>query len=1078
MAIALVQVGGEVLGALYVTLLPEHRFGADELEVLELLAAHAGMALHHVALYRATERARQESAAVIAAMADGVAVVEADGTVRSWNGSMARLTGWPAERAVGRPVPFSLPDVGEVLTSRPESRRWLDVVVSPAGAGGERVVSARDVTAAKELEAAQELFLATASHELRTPLTVLRGFGETLLRHWDVLDEEQRRELVQRMLVRSEGMSGLVEQVLSATAAGLTTATATPEPFDLAGVTRAASRSLAGASAGHPLTVHAEGRVGALGRPETVAALLDQLVENAVKYSPDGGAVHVHVHAEPDAAVLSVADRGSGIRPADVERVFERFQRGQQSARGPAGAGLGLWIVRRTVQAQGGTVSAAPREGGGTVVTVRLPRSDDAGSTAGDVAADRQLRKQRPGERVAGGPGGLDLRRAPAVAAQPHPRRTRGGTAASRGPAGRAYVQRCTLRPGRRPRRRRGGRQVASHQVGGRGVGVVEVLRRRTARSSAPPAPARRHRAADRRRRSSRARRCRRRSSRRTTRPSCARPSPAASASTGSHARSATAARSSVSDGVEQAAPPAGRACASTTASYGRAVDGRARARRRCTVVGRPHAAGRRAGPRPASAARRARRSAPARAWRSPGRPGRRRGRCRSRAAPARARTQSSTTATKRSSRAVRYDAPRSTRRPASVAARPSGRRHAPPVEHLAPPTPPARSARAQAAPAMPAPTTATRRVGAARAGSPASMPEHRTAAAVRPVPTTRASYARRARPDRRPEAADQHPPSPARPSDRCAVPGRRRRRRARSSAAREPCPCGSGKRYKACHGTGVRRGPAPGDPAVRGPRGRDRVGGAARGRAGRDGAAAAAGGRRPRGDRCRPLLPLAWPALVRARRHGAARAAGAVALGRRQPRPRRGARAGARGRRRARRSCRPGCPVRVRGCRTCSPTTRSRSRVHDGFDYWVEGAADPDGEVAASMERANASVIPTARLASVPSAYWCRMGDKTHLRLGAARGRGPAARRAGPAGRRRRAGLGPDSRYVGLVPRPRPARPGVGPAAATGRPSALEEPAAALRARLDEALRPHRPLTAEERRARAGLLSRQLTLR
>ena len=380
MAIALSRVGDEVLGALYVTLLPEHRFGVDELEVLELLASHAGMALHHVALYRDAERAREESAAVIAAMADGVSVVEQDGTVRSWNGSMARMTGWSAERAVGRALPFALPEVGEVLTSRPVSGRWLDVVVSAAGAGGERVVSARDVTAAKELEAAQELFLATASHELRTPLTVLRGFGETLLRHWDLLDDDRRRELVQRMLVRSEGMSGLVEQVLGATAAGLTTAAASPEEFDLAAVTIVASRLLAGASAAHPLVVRADAPVLAVGRPETVAALLDQLVENAVKYSPDGGPVEVEVRGEPDAAVLTVADRGHGIRPDDVERVFERFQRGRQGPGGPSGAGLGLWIVRRTVEAQGGSVRAAAREGGGTVVTVRLPCADQAGS--------------------------------------------------------------------------------------------------------------------------------------------------------------------------------------------------------------------------------------------------------------------------------------------------------------------------------------------------------------------------------------------------------------------------------------------------------------------------------------------------------------------------------------------------------------------------------------------------------------------------------------------------------------------------------------------------------------------------
>lgn len=134
-----------------------------------------------------------------------------------------------------------------------------------------------------------------------------------------------------------------------------------------------AGRSLAGASAAHPLELRTDGLVTALGRPDTVAALLDQLVENAVKYSPDGGPVEVEVRAEPGAAVLAVADRGRGIRPEDLERVFERFQCGRQGPGGPSGAGLGLWIVRRTVEAQGGTVAAAAREGGGTVVTVRLP---------------------------------------------------------------------------------------------------------------------------------------------------------------------------------------------------------------------------------------------------------------------------------------------------------------------------------------------------------------------------------------------------------------------------------------------------------------------------------------------------------------------------------------------------------------------------------------------------------------------------------------------------------------------------------------------------------------------------------
>ena len=374
-AVALASVGGRPTGALYVTLLPHHAFGKDELEVLELLASHAGMALHHVALYSEAERARQELAAVIDAMADGIAVVEGDGTVRTWNGAMATMTGRSTSDVVGRPFPFPLPPVGEVQTSRPSSGRWVDVVVSPAGADGERVVSARDVTRAKELEAAQELFLAAASHELRTPLTVLRGFGDTLLRHWDVLDETRRRELVSRMLSRTDGMAALVEQILQASAAGLSAGDVPAQPFDLGTAVTVAARRLSGASPDHPIDVQVAGAVPALGRPQAVELVLDQLVENAVKYSPSGGPVEISARREEQAAVLRVADRGVGIDAGERDRLFDRFYRGAARTDSASGAGLGLWIVRRTVEAQGGSVTATPREGGGTVVEVRLPGS-------------------------------------------------------------------------------------------------------------------------------------------------------------------------------------------------------------------------------------------------------------------------------------------------------------------------------------------------------------------------------------------------------------------------------------------------------------------------------------------------------------------------------------------------------------------------------------------------------------------------------------------------------------------------------------------------------------------------------
>lgn len=149
---------------------------------------------------------------------------------------------------------------------------------------------------------------------------------------------------------------------------------------------------------------------------------------------------------------------------------------------------------------------------------------------------------------------------------------------------------------------------------------------------------------------------------------------------------------------------------------------------------------------------------------------------------------------------------------------------------------------------------------------------------------------------------------------------------------------------------------------------------------------------------------------------------------------------------------------------------------LHAGFDYWLEGAEDSDGSIAASMEQANASVVPTARVSGVQSAYWCRMRQRSHLRWVMPEDEEPLldalARMAVTGG----LSLGDGTRYVGsfrahglLVP--------VWDLPLETEASALEEPAAAFRARLDEALTGG-ALSSDERRARAGLLSRQLTLR
>jgi signal transduction histidine kinase len=135
---------------------------------------------------------------------------------------------------------------------------------------------------------------------------------------------------------------------------------------------RAAASSMTGARPAHPLEVDAAAAVPAYGDEATIDAVLGQLVENAAKYSPDGCAISIAVRHDGEDAVLTVSDRGVGIPEEDLVRVFDRFVR-SAAKESTTGAGLGLWIVRRYLEAQGGRVCAQRRPGGGTTIEVRLP---------------------------------------------------------------------------------------------------------------------------------------------------------------------------------------------------------------------------------------------------------------------------------------------------------------------------------------------------------------------------------------------------------------------------------------------------------------------------------------------------------------------------------------------------------------------------------------------------------------------------------------------------------------------------------------------------------------------------------
>lgn len=222
----------------------------------------------------------------------------------------------------------------------------------------------------------RDLWVAVTSHELRTPVTVIKGYADTLTNHWTRLGEADRREAVRVVGARAGELARLVDRLLSVASEEDGAVGAAPAgPFDLVEALRAAAAELPVDLRGRLLLSHLPADLPkAYGSRDSISTILTELVTNAEKYSEPDKTVEVCAGTDDDTLRFRVSDRGAGIAPEHVEHAFDRYWQAD-SGHHRAGAGLGLYLVRRLVERQHGWVSLRPREGGGTVAEVRLPRA-------------------------------------------------------------------------------------------------------------------------------------------------------------------------------------------------------------------------------------------------------------------------------------------------------------------------------------------------------------------------------------------------------------------------------------------------------------------------------------------------------------------------------------------------------------------------------------------------------------------------------------------------------------------------------------------------------------------------------
>lgn len=223
---------------------------------------------------------------------------------------------------------------------------------------------------AEERWRSRVLFLAEAEHRLKTPLTVLEGASTALLNRWPELPRDDRTALLTMLVRNTRDLARMVDELLveARTDAQASEPALVPlEPFVTTIVT-----AFDVVSASHEVV--ADGAQDALlwVDPASLYQVLGHLLDNAIKYSPDGGVVEVLVATTPDHIRIDVIDEGIGV-PEGVD-VFEAFQRGDPSElTGTPGMGLGLHIVRRLVAAMGGSVAARRNEERGSTFTLHLP---------------------------------------------------------------------------------------------------------------------------------------------------------------------------------------------------------------------------------------------------------------------------------------------------------------------------------------------------------------------------------------------------------------------------------------------------------------------------------------------------------------------------------------------------------------------------------------------------------------------------------------------------------------------------------------------------------------------------------
>lgn len=371
-------------------------------EVGQLSKSFTEMSSSLIHQHTELEKEREKTARILHTMRDAIVFVEVDTNQRFANEALFELYEQPfpfGDRQSLYPIDaFYEPFMDQIddqdglnrFTHRAKNCGIFDETFTYSMQGGRRIIRmyaepielqderfgvmfvSRDITKEIEIDRLKTELVATVSHELRTPLTSILGFTE-LLEHRHV-DEEKRKRYLSMIHSETTRLERLVSNLLDVQKIESGNA---QQDFKVESLFELLSDILeihAGSTELHAFHFDCDETIRVSGDPAQLRQVFSNILNNAIKYSPDGGNIAVNVSCDDDIIRIAIEDEGMGVAPADAERLFEKFYRVQnEQSRNIGGTGLGLAICKEIIESHGGTISVRSELGNGTTMTVELP---------------------------------------------------------------------------------------------------------------------------------------------------------------------------------------------------------------------------------------------------------------------------------------------------------------------------------------------------------------------------------------------------------------------------------------------------------------------------------------------------------------------------------------------------------------------------------------------------------------------------------------------------------------------------------------------------------------------------------